>query len=1303
MRDEITSEKSAKASTKVVNPQKSRKEILQEVDQERKERLQLKKDVFGEDWLDKCYEQVTYPNPACIELMEKVGRVLAKRITTPQDSEQKQQALFYLLGPEYTEQYFPTRTYSVDILEPPKMLPARKEKYLEEMTEFLKNTLDKAMDDCGFPRLYTEHSVDDELYRYLLAARTVFRKGLEQRVMKERGKKINGTSAEKLQVLVAEGGPQMRVTGSSIVALLNKQPSKKKAFIQSVSGKKMALPGALRRFVWTEVMAGKDKSLKLKEGQSWEAEKLKLFTADLSKQAKKQGLARVTRSKNGGLIDAAVIEMFDESQVFKSLDSDDFSMRIARVLNTADVHSGNFSPFHAYHVIALYTAYHRSDLQPEDDDSETLHLAFLMTQVASLLLPKPDSVFAMAERALGTVQVQDSFYYSHIKESLANQPSKITGKEFPPEVLDRNPSAGTKLLDQIQQQLSASGELQAKQLLVFTDPAIFVRKWIAQCFMGVLSVGASMWVWDQLMLGGWSPEVFIDVATAVLCLLRPWMLRANKYSGAKKVLLQEPGKIYTSDLRKVYNHLQSKGRLVEAPPNTNYIGPPSPPAIQLVDENGQHSPAQSDETRIRRLQSTQSMPRDSNKTSQQTSARGEDPKTSVRKASSTPLRDDNDDDSSDRPKMTVKPFQVGTGFSLEVDKLLDAKDDDDDDDEPLPLPEPPPDSDDEQKPEDDTPEEDNFDPPAPFVPPPAEDKAWLPHDPSTRSKLPKPCRISDTVDLYIDSVRFMPDCANLCKITGRVFNIHLDDDVKSPEILAYPSLLGSLTCPTFKYRLVLNEDRQFLNPDLVVMLTLHIQQESIRLVTPLGSCLVSLFNSDLAEPLLCVGAYQKRLRYGRPKPEGGMTKLVASDMDNNKPIPALTILYRIMPHTKEYIPAPAYETGAYRSKGCQPTTTELALIHHYCYHPEYETSTMQDRAEALMTAEKESGVGDLKKVEAYFKKKLQNKIPKGKTLPPETDFAHFTEYNIAQGFKVDVQGAFNLPEAFEGYYILAYAEVIDSEEGEAEREKEEEKKKKVTDKKKAAQKDFVWIDEYPPGEQRMMTSRLDTKSSPRAPQWLDEHVASLYPPLSSMSVLIVRLFGVQLEYSPGNGSKPGTISGLGGSPIALNYKNPLCWGAVQLFGRGTVLCGSHFVPLFQGGPPPMVLAMFRRERTVAVLETAIKKKYCKLLPGASLEVRLWDGKIEDFTELPECWHKHLLTALKMEDKALEGREARFTPTYEKFYTKGLKEVERHDLTRVLAESEFFRQAANIEFGKALNKALVTAGKEPMPPLPVFVP
>ena len=51
---------------------KTRKEILLRVNEERKEKLQLKRGIFGEEWLDDCYNKVVYPNPQCAEVSRRV-------------------------------------------------------------------------------------------------------------------------------------------------------------------------------------------------------------------------------------------------------------------------------------------------------------------------------------------------------------------------------------------------------------------------------------------------------------------------------------------------------------------------------------------------------------------------------------------------------------------------------------------------------------------------------------------------------------------------------------------------------------------------------------------------------------------------------------------------------------------------------------------------------------------------------------------------------------------------------------------------------------------------------------------------------------------------------------------------------------------------------------------------------------------------------------------------------------------------------------------------------------------------------
>ena len=48
-----------------------------------------------------------------------------------------------------------------------------------------------------------------------------------------------------------------------------------------------------------------------------------------------------------------------------------------------------------------------------------------------------------------------------------------------------------------------------------------------------------------------------------------------------QVLLSEPGRLYTKDLREILLHLQNNGSLVQAPVTSNYVGAPYTPSIQV--------------------------------------------------------------------------------------------------------------------------------------------------------------------------------------------------------------------------------------------------------------------------------------------------------------------------------------------------------------------------------------------------------------------------------------------------------------------------------------------------------------------------------------------------------------------------------------------------------------------------------------------------------------------------------------------------------------------------------------------------
>jgi hypothetical protein len=72
-----------------------------------------------------------------------------------------------------------------------------------------------------------------------------------------------------------------------------------------------------------------------------------------------------------------------------------------------------------------------------------------------------------------------------------------------------------------------------KELL--TEPSIFIRKWIGECFSSVLRKNALMYVWDQLFMSLWSSNDFEMIAKALLYLLKSKFMLARDHDEMRRV------------------------------------------------------------------------------------------------------------------------------------------------------------------------------------------------------------------------------------------------------------------------------------------------------------------------------------------------------------------------------------------------------------------------------------------------------------------------------------------------------------------------------------------------------------------------------------------------------------------------------------------------------------------------------------------------------------------------------------------------------------------------------------------------
>ena len=86
-----------------------------------------------------------------------------------------------------------------------------------------------------------------------------------------------------------------------------------------------------------------------------------------------------------------------------------------------------------------------------------------------------------------------------------------------------------------------------------------------KCFSGVLHKNALLYVWDQLFMSLWSSYDFEIITKALLYLLKTKFLLAHDYEDMRRVFLEEPSKLYTSDIQSAYMHLSSGRKESEIP------------------------------------------------------------------------------------------------------------------------------------------------------------------------------------------------------------------------------------------------------------------------------------------------------------------------------------------------------------------------------------------------------------------------------------------------------------------------------------------------------------------------------------------------------------------------------------------------------------------------------------------------------------------------------------------------------------------------------------------------------------------
>lgn len=542
------------------------------------------------------------------------------------------------------------------------------------------------------------------------------------------------------------------------------------------------------------------------------------------------------------------------------------------------------------------------------------------------------------------------------------------------------------------------------------------------------------------------------------------------------------------------------------------------------------------------------------------------------------------------------------------------------------------------------------------------DSHWIPHNPSF--VLPKPSRVNQPFDLYIDALHYIPDNATITKVTGQFSNSELSHLY---HITAFPVLESSFRNPEFCYRVEISGDvSERMSSNTWLLLQVHTVDTDLGHITLLGSCRICIFN---AEGELNVGGFELKLRAGLP--EDGSASPAPSSLKQHPFIPCCTLLIRLLPHAQVPVPTPDYLTGYYFTDGAKPNNSELKIISSYQKDNSYP-KFVRDIAVQLINKEQSRVPPD--QLKAWCVEKLDEKNVLSQQFPKCINIQHTVRYRLEAGLRVRIKQAFGL--IADGYYVNVLARIW----------------------KGAASMQLPELPQSWGGEEKFLVQHLDFSSLQRSPRWTDPSVV-LHPYLDENSILLVQIYGLDVIYTPDpSGQRPGTIVPRSGEVLELNAQSQLGWSAVPLFDRNYVRTGIHSAPLFQGSPNAEFLQGVMSQPVKDVMAEGLQKKRLKLLSTyGSVAVEMWDGHYFD-DERPDL---PVLNDLLMINKtktflatqtSKKGKD--MSQLVLKTLDKKLRKMGRNSFEYGQQE-HFYKQTMENAFYDVVETALLNAGYGPL--------
>ncbi|XP_078336716.1 uncharacterized protein LOC111135431 isoform X1 [Crassostrea virginica] len=541
------------------------------------------------------------------------------------------------------------------------------------------------------------------------------------------------------------------------------------------------------------------------------------------------------------------------------------------------------------------------------------------------------------------------------------------------------------------------------------------------------------------------------------------------------------------------------------------------------------------------------------------------------------------------------------------------------------------------------------------------DEPWVESNSTTMASNPMPTGLSEPFDLYIDSVRFIPDNSSMIKVTGLI-----KTGSEAKLLLALPIMESPARSPLFDFKLTINEQKKKMDADMVAFLRVYTEDVLTDKISVIGSCFVPIFKARK----LNVGGQQLRLRNGIPPTKA---KNVVTDLDAFPAVPACSILVRLLPAQQETVPMPRYSTGYYFSEPAKPTVSEERVFASYREHFNYPR-TVREMIQRIQQSNEVPVDENDDNLLQWLQDQLDIKKQGPKAVADNLPLSHCVRYRVKMGLKAKVTNAYGLPD---GHYVQCFVRVSPGEK-------------------------VLTMEETPEGygkEEKFVTLKQDFDSFQSAPKFLDD-AKLMHPFYDNYSCLIIQVFGLDLIYrmKPEH-DEPGTVHSIKNGDLALGDDQILAWGVVPLFEGNCVASGIHEVPLFKGKPPAGIIEEFTQRNAKNVIEKWKWEKNQKM-PNASMTVFLWDGHFDPDELAVKPTFQYLLEAAGSQTTYLQGRKPppKNSKKISNFVIDNLEQKYKKLGTNssvYTTEQKYFEDLITKTFYNLMEDALMNAGYGPL--------